>query len=230
MKWKYGDSWERYPIEPGQVWGLPNGSMVAVHNIYEPLPSWMRADLVFVDPPWNLGNLNSFYTKAGRTDHRRDFGEFSDTLMQRILDIGACTAYVEMGNQFVDDWVERLEDHFPHVQRWAVTYYRKHPTNLLRASTIAPIDYDFTGLDEAHCIKLVAQLEDYDTIADPCMGRGLVGLAAYQNGGRRFVGIELNKRRLAVLLDRLAKAGATVVRLDQEDVEVRAEPALEVGK
>ena len=60
MEYKYGDSWERFPIEPGQSWALENGSRVAVHNIFDPLPWWMEADLLFVDPPWNLGNINNF--------------------------------------------------------------------------------------------------------------------------------------------------------------------------
>lgn len=211
-KWLYGDSWEKFPIEHGQVWGLPDVSRVAVHNIFDPLPSWMCADLVFVDPPWNLGNLNTFYTKAERSDYQNSFAAFADVLFQRIADIGANTAYIEIGNQNVDNWQERLSVMFPRVQRWPVTYYGKHPTNLLRGSHIAPTGADYTGIDEARCIELIAADENYQVIADPCMGRGLVGLAAYR-AGKPFVGTELNKRRLAVLLDKLAQAGARVERL-----------------
>jgi len=213
MKWLYGDSWERFPIEPGDVWGLPDGSLVAVHNLFEPLPAWMRADLVFVDPPWNLGNLNSFYTKAGRRDYLRDFGQFADVLFQRISEIGPQVAYIEIGNQAVADWRRRLEVLFPCVQHWPVTYYRRHPTNLLRGSQRGPTREDYTGMDESACIKHLAQVERYTCIADPCMGRGLVGEAAFL-AGRRFVGTELNKRRLACLLDRLAARGARVQRLE----------------
>ena len=213
IKWRYGDSWERFPIEPGQVWGLPGGSAVAVHDIFEPLPRWMRADLLFVDPPWGLGNLNCFYTKAGRSDYRQSFVEFSDALLLRIAEIGATTAYIEMGNQFADDWERRLRAAFTHIQRWPVTYYRKHPTNLLRASNAAPTRYDFSSMDEADCIAALAKMEEYKAIADPCIGRGLVGMAAYKSG-HKFVGTELNKRRLAVLLDKLSKAGADVRRIE----------------
>jgi hypothetical protein len=210
-KWLYGDSWERFPIQPGQVWGLPDGSCVAVHDIYRPLPDWMRADLLFVDPPWNLGNLRSFYTKAGRSDYPDDFYHFADVLFERVGETGAETAYIEIGNQAVDDWLDRLAARFEHIQHWPVTYYRKHPTNLIRGSNIAPISYDFAGIDEAKCISIIAQIEQYQAIADPCMGRGLVGLAAYR-AGKRFFGTELNERRLAVLLDNLARNGADVMR------------------
>ncbi len=209
--WSYGDSWERYPIEPGEVWGLPDGSKVAVHNLFDPLPLWMCADLLFVDPPWNQGNLSSFYTKAGRKDYP-SFVHFTDILFKRIIEIAPRAAYIEVGNQAVDAWETRLGQQFRYIQRWPVVYYRKHPTNLLRGSNDGEIDHSYAGLDEADCIKWLAIWEEYECLADPCMGRGLVGLAAY-HAGKRFVGTELNKRRLAVLLDKLAQRGAEVGRL-----------------
>lgn len=207
-KWLYGDSWERYPIQPGEVWGMDDGSRVAAHNLFDPLPDWMRADLLFVDPPWSQGNLTAFYTKADRTDYP-NFRDFTDCLFERIEQIGPVTAYIEIGNQSVDEWERRLAAIYPCVQRWPVVYYRKHPTNLLRGSRSGPIDYDYAGIDEARCIQILAKLERYQVIADLCMGRGLVGLAAYR-ADHRFVGTELNPRRLAVLLDKLEKLGAKV--------------------
>lgn len=210
-KWRYGNAWEEFPIEPGEVWGIAgNGSRVAVHNIFDPLPPFMlKADLLIIDPPWNLGNINSFYTKAGRTDHLSDFAKFTDVLFQRIGEIGAQTVYIEIGRQNVDDFYSRLEELYPHLQRWDVVYYRKHPTCLIRGSEAGPVDYDFTGIDEAKCIKIIAQIEQYCTLGDLCMGQGLVGLAAFL-AGKSFVGTELNKRRLANLLQKLAKKGANV--------------------
>jgi hypothetical protein len=211
MKWLYGDSWERFPISPGEVWGLSNGSRVAAHDLFDPLPGWMRADLIFVDPPWNQGNLKSFYTKAGRSDYQ-PFDRFTEVLFQRIVEIGARTAYIEIGNQAVDAWQKRLAGLFPIVERWPVLYYRKHPTNLLRGSFGPRSPIDYTGVDEARCIELMAGAEESRVIADPCMGRGLVGLAAHK-AGKAFVGTELNPRRLAVLLDNLSKRGAQAWRL-----------------
>lgn len=211
MNWLYGNSWENFPIEPGQIWGLPNGSQVAVHNLFDTLPDWMKADMLFVDPPWNQGNLNSFYTKAGRKDYQ-DFDNFTEILFRRITEINPQTAYIEIGNQAVKIWAEHLKKLFSHVQHWPVVYYRKFPTNIIRGSQISPISYDFTNIDEAKCIDIIAGIENYKAIADPCMGRGLVGMAAYK-AGKTFVGTELNKRRLAVLLEKLKKNGAEVFRI-----------------
>ena len=212
-KWTYGDAWEAYPIEAGEIWGIPaNGSMAAVHNLFEPLPAFMEsADMLFIDPPWNLGNVNSFYTKAGRTDYLRDFSEFEQALFQRIRQISPITCYLEVGFQAVDRWQAQLAQHFVHVQHWNVVYYRKHPCHILRASHAGPTAIDYTGMDEAKAIARAGREEHYTILGDMCMGRGLVGLAAYA-AGKPFVGTELNKRRLAVLFQKLAKAGATIAR------------------
>jgi len=212
-QWTYGDAWEHFPIEAGEIWGLPNGSAVAVHNIFNPLPAFMlRADMLFVDPPWNQGNINSFYTKAGRTDRVADFGEFERVLFQRVSEIAPAVCYLEVGFQAVESWEAALGLQYPCVQRWNVTYYRKHPCHILRGGP-TPTLRDYNGMDEEKVIAAIGRGEQYNVMGDLCMGRGLVGLSAYA-AGKPFMGTELNPRRLAVLLDRLAKRGADVQRLE----------------
>lgn len=213
-KWRYGDAWEEFPIEAGQVWGLPNGSRAAVHNIFEPLPAFMlAADLLFVDPPWNRGNLNSFYTKAGRDDYIDDFSAFEAVLFQRIGEIAPNTCYLEVGFQAVDKWQAALAGIYPNVQRWEVTYYRRNRCYILRGSHGGCLAGDYTGMDEEQVIYQMAANEQYNIVGDMCMGLGLVGLAAYR-AGRPFVGTELNKRRLANLWQKLARQGAEVCRYE----------------
>lgn len=211
MRYRYGDAWEQFPIEPGEVWGLPDGSRVTVHDIFNPLPDFMfNADLLFIDPPWNQGNLTSFYTKAGVTEYQA-FGDFTNILFQRIGEIAPAICYIEIGNQSVDAWYERLRMMYPYVQRWSVIYYRKHPTNIIRGSNIGVLNYDYTGMDEAKVIAKAAKLENYIVMGDLCMGQGLVGLAAFCVG-KPFVGTELNKRRLANLLKKINEAGGIIRR------------------
>lgn len=214
-KWKYGDAWERFPIEKGEIWGIPeNGSKVAVHDIFDPLPEFMLdADMLFVDPPWNRGNINSFYTKAGMADsHIADFGIFEQRLFECIRQVAPRICYLEVGFQAVDKWQHELERIYPYVQCWNTFYYRKHPNHILRGGLV-PQGYDYTGMDEEKVIYQAAKIEDCSILGDLCMGRGLVGLAAW-SAGKSFVGTELNKRRLANLLQRLAKKGAKVKRYD----------------
>lgn len=209
--YQYGNAWEEFPIEPGDVWGIPeNGSRVAVHDIFDPLPDFMySADVLVIDPPWNQGNLNAFYTKAGRGDYQT-WQNFSTRLFQCIGEISPPVCYIEIGNQFVGEWRTRLATLYPSVQHWPVVYYNRNPTNILRGST-TPVDYNFSGMDEARVIRLIGEIEEYCVMGDLCMGQGLVGLSAYR-ASRTFVGTELNKRRLANLLQKLARQGAHIIR------------------
>lgn len=208
---QYGDAWERFPIAAGEVWQVGAGR-VAVHDIGEPLPAFMHeADLLFVDPPYDLGALNAFYTKAGRTDYYTDFGRFADLFFRRVAEVAPATCYIEIGNRQVKDFTARLAALYPVIQHWPVVYYKKHPTNIIRGAAVATA-LDLTGMDEAKCIDLIARVEEYDVIGDLCMGRGLVGLSAYR-AGRPFVGTELNPRRLACLLDDVAWLGGEVFQL-----------------
>lgn len=212
-KWTYGNSWERFPIETGEIWEAGTG-LVTVHNIFDPLPGFMfSCDTLFIDPPWNLGNLNSFYTKAGRTDHVKDFEKFYRRLFLCITEIRPKTVYIEIGNQNVDVFKGILMGMYLFIERWNVAYYKKHPCFILRGGMQQYNGKDLTGMDEADCIREIAAHEEYSVIGDLCMGRGLVGYHAF-NAGRSFRGTELNKRRLAVLLDNIAKAGGEVHRIE----------------
>ena len=215
-KWKYGNAWEKYSIKEGEIWQIDNDNFLSVHNIFNSLPDFMyQADMVVTDPPWNLGNINSFYTKAERDDHLKSFDDFTRIVFKRIYDISPNTVYIEIGNQYVNQWYEKLAEQYLYLQKWPVLYYKKYPTNFIRGSKLKFVDYDFTGIDEAKCIDIICKIEAYDTVADLCMGLGLVGEAAYDNN-KNFVGTELNKRRLANLMQKLAKKGAKIERLKNE--------------
>ena len=126
------------------------------------------------------------------------------------------TIYIEIGRQNAPMFYKRLSGKYPIVQSWDVLYYRKHPTHIIRGG-YKPIDFDFTGMDEAKCIEKIAMIEDYNVMGDLCMGRGLVGMAAYK-AGKPFVGTELNKRRLACLLAGIAKLGGEIKKYEENYV------------
>lgn len=212
-RWRYGRSWEQFPLEEGEYWQAGSG-LVAVHNLFNPLPEFLHtADALLIDPPWNLGNINSFYTKAGRTDYLSDYTSFANHLFACIRDIGPATCYLEIGDQNATDFKSRLNAAgFRCVDCWPIVYYKKYPCWLLKGSRMPHTGRDFTGIDEAKCIQIITQEEAYACIGDLCMGRGLVGYHAFQ-AGRSFVGTELNKRRLACLLEKIAKAGGEVRRV-----------------
>ncbi len=207
-KWNYGDAYLRHPISDKEIAVFNDGSTVKAHNIFDPLPSFMlEADLVFVDPPWNLGNLNTFYTKADRTDYQNSFEAFYKRLFECITQIAPVTCYVEVGKEYLAEFILEMKRLYRNVTFYNSTYYHRKENlcYVVRGGSKRkklPLDY----MDEEDIISWICWNEDYSCIGDLCMGRGLVGVNAHK-AGKKFVGTELNPKRLSVLLEILAKSG-----------------------
>lgn len=200
-KWDYGGAYLRHPLGE-EPYIFEDGSIIQVHNIFDPLPDFMKqADLIFTDPPWNLGNLNTFYTKAERTDYQDSFEKFYKRLFECIKEINPKICYVEVGKEYLADFIMEMRKLYKYVTFYNSTYYHSKDKlcYVIRGSNKAKKP-KLDGMDEEDIIKWVCANEDYDVIGDLCMGRGLVGLNAFRNG-KRFVGTELNHKRLAVLVE-----------------------------
>ncbi len=200
MKFDYGNAYLEYPVED---FSFPDGSRLKVHNIFNQTPDFMKeADLLFVDPPWNQGNLRSFYTK--NEDVLEDtFEDFYKRLFQVIKEIKPRTAYVEVGKEYLADFIMEMRKIFRYVTFYNSSYYhnQKNHCYVIRGSFKAKKPH-LDGLDEEDIIEWICQNETYDTIADPCMGQGLVAFYASQ-AGKKFVGTEMNPKRLAVARKRV---------------------------
>lgn len=200
--WDYGGAWRR--VDMSGTIHLPHGSMVEVCDWTERLPEFMReADTLCVDPPWNAGNVRSFYTKAGIETEPLDFERFSRTLWDRIMEIEPETLFLEMGKQFLGLHLELSRAAFRSVTFYNSTYFRRRENKcyIIHATNGKPRRHkELEDLDEAAAIAWICANHGYACIGDLCMGRGLVGRHAYL-AGRRFVGTELNPKRLAVLVE-----------------------------
>lgn len=208
--WNYGDAFLRHPIEYGETAIFDNGSMLMVNNIFDGLPVIMKnSDLLFVDPPWNLGNLNTFYTKADRTDYQESFEKFYLKLFDCIKKIEAEICYVEIGKENLHNFIIEMKKIYKYVTFYNSTYYHSKDKlcYVVRGSNKSKKP-KLDGMDEENIIQWICENEDYKCIGDLCMGRGLVAVNAYKNK-KRFVGTELNKKRLSVTIERLANIGAT---------------------
>jgi 16S rRNA G966 N2-methylase RsmD len=209
-EWNYGDAFKRHPIDENEIALFDNGSIVKVHNIFDPLSEIMkRADIIFVDPPWNLGNLNTFYTKAERTDYQDSFEKFYVRLFECIREISPRACYVEVGKEYLAEFILKMKSVFKYVTFYNSTYYHSKDKlcYVIRGSSKRkklPLD----NMDEEDIIEWICKNEEYNCIGDLCIGRGLVGINAYKNS-KKFVGTELNKKRLSVLLERIIQIGGT---------------------
>lgn len=199
-EWNYSGAWDSYPIQDGDIWvDSKTGSIVQAIDLFSGLPEHMReADMLYIDPPWNTGNINSFYTKAGMQDTRRRIGDFFDVLFSYALTIKPDVLYVEIGKQALEDVIERVGKVYPVVQHWGITYYKKLPCFLVRGAAQAT-DMDYTGMDDSRTPYAAVESESPTVVGDLCTGRGLIAEAAIQHG-KKFVGTELNKKRLAETL------------------------------
>jgi len=191
----------------GEIWDCGLGQ-VAVHDLYlEPLPGFMRADCIFVDPPYNAA-LESNYRHRVGLPRSPGYKGFLDRLFRTIGVIAPRTCFVEIGAQNVGEISRRLAAHgFARIDCFKATYYWRHPCYVVRGSAgPPPIRYD--DCDESEIVALICEHEEFTVIADPCMGKGLVGRCAFAQR-RRFCGTELNPERLGALIASIAEQGGS---------------------
>lgn len=207
-KWNYGDAYLRHPIEQGKA-VFSDGSRLMVNNIFSPLPDFMRkSDLLFMDPPWNKGNMTSFYTKADMMPPAETYEDFYVRLFECIKEISPAVCYLEIGKEHLADFLVEMRKLYKRVTFYNSSYYHKRDN---RCYIVRGWRYGkpprLDDMDEENIIEWVCQHETYQCIGDLCMGRGLVAVNAYKSG-KQFVGTELNHKRLSVAIESLVKAGA----------------------
>ncbi len=201
----YDNKHEKFPIEPGQIW-KSQLAQVSVCDITKSLPKYFDgADMIYSDPPWSLGNVNMFNSKAGR-EYMNNYSEFYQHLFIHIARINPRICYLEIGEQNVGLFLCELSKIYQKTQAWKIKYYKKHDCWLLRGSHESYIDFDYTGLDDTETPTKAISLEQPKCVGDFCTGRGLTAIGAMKNGVR-FVGTELNKEKLSVCLSNLSRMG-----------------------
>lgn len=224
MNWDYGGHIIEFPIKENEIWGEDRfGSRVMVADISDGVPrifDGVHINLLYVDPPWNKGNVNSFITKlSGGKQHISDFfDDFVKPYFQVVKGINPDIFYTEIGKQNVQLFEKMMHSLFEHVQVWKVTYYKKHESFVIRGSNYGEIGFDFTGLDDGRIPGIAIDQEEQngsriETVGDVCMGKGLTLLYANANG-KRFIGSELNPKRIALGFYRAKLMGFNYHRLE----------------
>lgn len=203
-KWEYGGVYKKYDIVDGEIYKIKDKGEVMVHDLTKGLPEFMKkADVIFVDPPWNKGNLSTFYTKADKNYRLDSYEFFYQELFKSIKEIEADICFVEIGKQYLSLFIEEMKKIYKHVTFYNSSYYhRKDSLCYIVQGSKKRVNYKLDGLDEEDIIAWICKNIDYNCIADLCMGQGLVGYHSYING-KNFVGTELNKKRLGVTIDRI---------------------------
>jgi len=203
----YGGFYEKYNME-GTI-KIGTGT-VKVHDIFDELPDFMlKADVIFSDPPCSKGNLKSFYTKNDSI--LRDTYEKFNTSLFRVIDkIRPRTVFIEVFKSNKEDIINLINTRYAHMSITdSYYYYKKSNLCWIIQASNSDINFELPYLDEQLIIEYICKELKFGCIADPCMGRGLLGFYANKYG-KKFVGTELNKKRLAVLIERINKGKINV--------------------
>lgn len=179
--------------------------IVKVHDIFAELPEFMKkADCIFIDPPCSEGNLKSFYTKAGQLK-QESFHQFTHRVFELIDEIKPKHLFVETFKSNYKTIFNRMNERYGKSIKEFQTYYygnKKNSCSILYAFLEEESDFEIPYIDEEKAIDYICKHMDFECIGDLCMGKGLVGFYANKYG-KRFVGTELNPKRLACLIEHI---------------------------
>lgn len=212
---KYNGAIDRVNVKPDKKYIINDGQGVIFnHNVFDEIPQeFYGADYVVTDPPWSMGNLRSFYTKA-ELKLDREFKEFLDRIFYVIKTIGVNSCYMEFGKQFKDEIVRRMSEIFDNVRVIDSFYYNTKPCFFIIGENNGhELDFDTTPMDELKVIDEIIRLKE-GKVLDFCLGRGAVSRTAFKYG-KEFVGSELNINRLAVSYEDLLKKKADIKETDK---------------
>lgn len=190
---------------------IGNGT-VKVHDIFDDLPSFMKnADCLFIDPPCNDGNLKSFYTKADLVK-RDSFIKFNNRLFDLIDLINPKHLFIEAFKSNYDEIFSKINQRFGDNMQVFQSYYYGTTNNKcwIFYATIEPNKFEIPFMDEEKVIEYICKNVNFNCIGDLCMGKGLVGFYANKYN-KKFVGTELNQKRLACLIEHI-NIGKIIVR------------------
>ena len=204
-KWEYGGSYLNYPIKPAVPY-IIDKNIIMASDLIDELPDFMKkADILFIDPPWNLRNLNTFYMKARLMPKVESYEEFYEILFKRISEIKAKLCFLEIGKEYLADCIIEMKKLYKYVTFYNSTYYNnsKNLCYIVQGSE-KRLNLKLDGMDEEKIIEFICKNLQYECIGDLCMGKGLVGFNSYLNN-KNFVGNELNHKRLSVLLENISK-------------------------
>lgn len=209
MKHTYGKEGTEFPVQTGDVWTAGEhvftcGSMFDIHP-------YSDYDMVYADPPWRLGDVKAFYTKAGLNCPVQTLEQFFDAVVSHAKPVKTY-AFIEGSIHTLTDLKASVFRANGKVLRvWDTTYYQKHPNVTICATwkpeLIVPsaellegMDDDFTPAAAMQWVKSVCP--DIQTVYDCCSGRGLTSRAAHQNG-LTSLNLELHPNRVSAALSRM---------------------------
>ena len=180
-----------------------------------------KVDIMYSDPPWGQGNLRYWQTmnKKMTGAEKKDIEYWA--FIKRILEVADLyvkddgMVFIEYGLQWTDDIIDIAKERGFHLLEVIEMVYssENRPLNLILLSKNPDIEIKKEYIDSVYHTKGFKSLQRAITpfaqkgmtILDPCCGMGYTAQFALDNG-MRFIGNELNRKRLQKTIDRLEKS------------------------
>ena len=220
--YKYNGAIDNVRVDEKSIIKIDNGlGTMFLHDMFCAIPSeFYDADYIFIDPPWNLINVKTFYTKADMVYEHGKFTDFAARvfdIIRELHDNGKVkNCFIEIGFQNVDMFEEELKRIFGNVKRYESKYYNKNLCYILQGFDDGCfVDIPTEVKDELKVIDDIVRCNSGKgkCILDFCCGQGAVSRTAYKYK-EKFVCSELNKNRLAVAVQDVQKMGGKLVYVE----------------
>lgn len=220
ITYRYGDAWERYPVQPGDYWRVGNADFLCGDITDVDVEAQLKAligterFIVYSDPPWTPANETAFRHKAGLA--KGEFEDFVTAWCCCVLESDEifleATAALPVPDNFFFQTLAVVGYQPSHL--WRITYKQHRPCLLARCAPLIKMPHavrhsetdwkEINGMDSSRVPARLLSCYEPTLVFDPCVGMGLTARAAVSNG-HRFIGCELHPRRMAVAIARQSK-------------------------
>lgn len=214
--YKYNGAIDVVNVQPNERYDVGDGQgLMFLHDIFDPIPDqFYSADYLFVDPPWNLGNIKTFYMKAELSYGHGIFDEFIYRIFEVIRELHdhgrLRSAFIEIGKQKVDVFEGELAGIYSFTRRYESKYYNQYLCYILQGWDAGHYtDIPDDKRDELKLMDEIIRLNPGKKVLDFCGGQGGVSRTAYKYGNP-FILTELNRNRLAVAIKDIMDKGGKV--------------------
>ena len=179
-----------------------------------------KADFIYSDPPWGVGNLKYWQTmnfKMNNVERKeQDYNNFINNFFSIIKYYATDRVVIEYGKRWRDDIINLS-------MKYGFIYNGNTESLYKSGSKLLPLDihflskkekYTLTDQNKKDCrefngLKVVEKIFDFycpknaELVLDPMCGMGYTAQAT-RNRGMSFRGNELNQKRLEKTIHRLA--------------------------
>lgn len=231
---KYSDAWDEYSIKSGETWIAGRHKLLCKDVLQIGVKELLEftgggVSMTYCDPPWNQGALSSFCSKADV--QYIEFHELLEHLIELTKAVSPIINYMEMGKQYIDILQELIKSMGGTVYETIPIFYNKtQPAFLLYFGFDTDHPVSTIGLDHLegqddlvtpmmainreilYCHMLPGRYDGITSVLDLCTGLGATGRAV-DVLEKAFYGIELNKRRLANLLQWFQNGKLSLIEL-----------------